>query len=164
MPRGSTTRWSGLRCFNGAAARELRMRALHRRSSALVSASMGPQLVSCGCEIPRVDCPFGGVASMGPQLVSCGCRIGSVECSIKSAASMGPQLVSCGCCCSPRASARSESGFNGAAARELRMQQHAAAAGWRGLASMGPQLVSCGCFVVSTRVPLNHELQWGRSS
>ena len=40
--------------FNGAAARELRMQAVRRAFGGRVPASMGPQLVSCGC-VSRAD-------------------------------------------------------------------------------------------------------------
>ena len=44
-----------------------------RFSRRLLNASMGPQLVSCGCECQQ-PLPTGTLeASMGPQLVSCGC-------------------------------------------------------------------------------------------
>ena len=85
-------------------------------------------------------------ASMGPQLVSCGCMESMNERKIQHA-SMGPQLVSCGC-----GWLGSDAGllrcFNGAAARELRMLHQIVRNPIHPQASMGPQLVSCGCQLV----------------
>ena len=102
-------------------------------------------------------------------------------------ASMGPQLVSCGCTHVPRRM-QPDPCFNGAAARELRMQEAATAAvvesrcfngaAARELrmpvsslppcadlgASMGPQLVSCGCTALETIGRHGAVLQWGRRS
>ena len=45
-------------------------------------------------------------ASMGPQLVSCGCVASARVVGVTENASMGPQLVSCGCIDLPIASAK----------------------------------------------------------
>mgnify|MGYP007080218076 CR=1 FL=1 len=66
------------RRFNGAAARELRMRLRDAEHVGRQLASMGPQLVSCGCIQRLLDGDPRRVASMGPQLVSCGCRVRNV--------------------------------------------------------------------------------------
>ena len=59
--------------FNGAAARELRMLACFQQLDESRLASMGPQLVSCGCAAGCASSKASPTASMGPQLVSCGC-------------------------------------------------------------------------------------------
>ena len=76
---------------------------------------------------------------------------------------MGPQLVSCGCDHLMVCNAR-DTGFNGAAARELRMQNRLGSGATPSRASMGPQLVSCGCANAVGLLISNMALQWGRSS
>mgnify|MGYP007080218080 CR=1 FL=1 len=115
------------------------MRATEVALQTSTSASMGPQLVSCGCLRRAKYRALLGRASMGPQLVSCGCLSGLGDARDDIVASMGPQLVSCGCA-EDRLRAESTSCFNGAAARELRMP------------------------LVANRAGVSTWLQWGRSS
>ena len=140
MRTGGAEGGFGVTRFNGAAARELRMPLDSDVQRSRHHASMGPQLVSCGCGLRRVHRVYPDPASMGPQLVSCGCDRCVVPTSAPRMASMGPQLVSCGC------------------------DERTWTRGRPQRASMGPQLVSCGC----EDPLLGHEpieqLQWGRSS
>ena len=128
-------RWSS---FNGAAARELRMPSGAGGPGQDGAASMGPQLVSCGCDpecgkSADTNC-FNGAAARELRMPDRGNdRPG------RDRASMGPQLVSCGCRgCSWWSLMRAR--FNGAAARELRMH------------------------LPGINTGLMLELQWGRSS
>ena len=59
-------------------------------------------------------------ASMRPQRVSCGICRSMNACYTKAAASMRPQRVSCGIPMRPQKSLLSRSGFNEAAACQLR--------------------------------------------
>ena len=103
------------------------------------------------------------VASMGPQLVSCGCGWWSTttpqQPRFNGAAARELRMP---CSAAPRGSRRCR--FNGAAARELRMRaaEHVTPAVLR--ASMGPQLVSCGCVFFVIVLQQYCKLQWGRSS
>jgi len=49
------------------------MRSARDEARARSAASMGPQLVSCGCARAARRAASASRASMGPQLVSCGC-------------------------------------------------------------------------------------------
>ena len=96
MPVGARERHLTRPRFNGAAARELRMRQSFAHYLGGIAASMGPQLVSCGCRTnstASLACGrFNGAAARELRM-----RSRTILTHAPPFASMGPQLVSCGC-------------------------------------------------------------------
>ena len=130
--------------FNGAAARELRMRHTQPQSQSSVSGFNGA--AARELRMLAVDDPLCRLAraSMGPQLVSCGCgsrRARRSECACFNGAAARELRMRLQSHLRTPSLAR----FNGAAARELRMPSGVRDDGQAEGASMGPQLVSCGC-------------------
>ena len=128
------------------------------------SASMGPQLDSCGRHSAGARGIVWPWASMGPQLDSCGRgRRGKVGKGDSVCASMGPQLDSCGrldpdghqlFLRTASMGPQLDSCGRGRAVCVVRVPNHA---------SMGPQLDSCGRGVPCQKGGASAMLQWGRN-